>query len=320
MTRQECFKILRLEPSAGPSAIKQAYRKLAFELHPDLNPNLPEAGKRFQELNEAYVLLMQEYANTSYGSRAKEADHSGAAGHADEKARAEAHKAYEQAKSRFTSAAGGFKNEASGPAQGENSQSSPGSTAPPGGKGPRVGGRKPSREEILRDLLDDPFARRVFEDIYSHVRHNKGQQTESGETAKKPPNKAKAAAAKHKPRKRKKAKPAGTPMLIAAGSKMAGLAGSMASGMKSWFRKQIDDEQIMYLPGESLYPGARVRLQVRHGFSEKSRTIEFSLPPEFQPGRPIRLKGLGKHLGSLQGDLYLRVYSREELEEGETDE
>lgn len=309
MTRQDCYKILRLEPSAGPSAIKQAYRKLAFELHPDLNPGVPEASKRFQELNEAYVLLMQEYANTSYGARAKSADHSGAAGHADAKARAEAHRAYEKAKSRFTAAGGPGSTGAGGAAPG-----SPGATGPagPAARGPRVGNRKPSREEILRDLLSDPFARRVFEDIYSHVRHGKGQ---SASAAKKPTSRSRGAP---RPPTKKKAlvKPAGTPMLIAAGGMVAELAGNMASGLRSWFRKQIDDEQIMYLPGESLYPGARVRLQVRHGFSENSRTIEFTLPPEFKPGRPIRLKGLGKHLGSFKGDLYLRVYSREELEEG----
>lgn len=314
MTRQECFKILRLEPSAGPATIKQAYRKLAFELHPDLNPGLPDASKRFQELNEAYVLLMQEYANTSYGARARTADHSGAAGHADAKSRAEAHKAYEKAKSRFNAGTAGPNGTgATGSANGAQ-ETAPGAA----GKGPRVDGSKPSREEILQDLLNDPFARRVFEDIYSHVRHNKGQQTPPpGPTAKKAPAKATATPKPPKPKKKKKAKPAGPPMLIAAGNKMAGLAGNMAGGVKSWFRKQIDDEQVMYLPGESLYPGARVRLQVSHGFSDNTRTIEFTLPPEFQPGRPIRLKGLGKHLGNLKGDLYLRVYSREELEEGE---
>lgn len=296
---------------AGPSAIKQAYRKLAFELHPDLNPGLPGASKRFQELNEAYVLLMQEYSNTSYGARARTADHSGAAGHADAKARAEAHKAYEKAKSRFNAESGaqnGSGDSASEDAFDSSSNSTAGAS---GGRSPRMDGRKSGREEILRDLLSDPFARRVFEDIYSHVQHNKGQQRPAG-LSKKP---SRARAMPRPPKK--KPKPGGTPMLIAAGSKVAGLAGSMAGGVKSWFKRQIDDEQVMYLPGESLYPGARVRLQVRHGFSEKSRIVEFTLPPEFQPGRPIRLKGLGKRLGGLKGDLYLRVHSREDLDEGE---
>lgn len=307
MTRLECFKVLRLEPSAGPNAIKQAYRKLAFELHPDLNPGVPDASKRFQELNEAYVLLMQEYANTSYGTRSKSADHSGAAGHAeaDAKTRAEAKRAYEQAKSRF---------EGSTQSNGQTGSRTAG--APPGGSSPGAGAqyRKPSREDILKDLLNDPFARRVFEDIYSHVRHNTGKQQQAPQ-----PQKATAKPGKppKKPKKKKAPKPNGTPMLISAGNKVSALAGGLAGGLKSWFRKQIDDEQVMFLPGESLYPGARVRLQVRHGFSDKSRTIEFTLPPEFMPGRPIRLKGLGKHVGSLKGDLYLRVYSKEDEYEPE---
>lgn len=306
MTRLECFKILRLEPSAGPSAIKQAYRKLAFELHPDLNPGLTDASKHFQELNEAYVLLMQEYANTSYGNKARNADHSGAAGHADAKTRAEAHRAYEQAKNRFKQSGEAGSSGAAGAGEGAGSSSQ--SSSGPRSSGPSY--RKQSREEILQELLNDPFARRVFEDIYSNVRYNKSQPT--------PPRSGKATATPGRlPKKKKPPKAASPPMLIAAGSKMVGMAGNMAGGVKNWLRRQIDDEQIMYLPGESLFPGARVRLQVRHGFSEKSRTIEFTLPPEFMPGRPIRLKGLGKHLGSLKGDLYLRVYHREELEEGE---
>lgn len=307
MTRQECFKILQVEPSAGPSTIKQAYRKLAFELHPDLNPGLPEASKRFQQLNEAYVLLMQEYANTSYGARSKTADHSGTTGHADAKAREDARKAYEKAKSRFGTGAGAGTDAAgpSGAAQAGEAQS--GAPNEERAKNASNQYRKASREEILQDLLNDPFARRVFEDIYSHVRHGQNQAAGSGK---------KSAPGKNPVKKKKiPAKPARRPMLVSAGTKMAGVAGSLAGGMRSWFRKQIDDEQIMYLPGESLYPGARVRLQVRHGFSESSRTIEFTLPPEFQPGRPIRLKGLGKHLGSIKGDLYLRVYSKDDEEE-----
>ena len=37
--------------------IKQAYRRLAMELHPDRNPDNPEAEEKFKEAAEAYGIL-----------------------------------------------------------------------------------------------------------------------------------------------------------------------------------------------------------------------------------------------------------------------
>ena len=53
MTLKECYEILRLDQSASLDEIKHAYRRRAFELHPDLNPGVADAGQRFQQLNEA---------------------------------------------------------------------------------------------------------------------------------------------------------------------------------------------------------------------------------------------------------------------------
>ncbi|MDR2825530.1 MAG: molecular chaperone DnaJ, partial [Deltaproteobacteria bacterium] len=139
----------------------------------------------------------------------------------------------------------------------------------------------------------------VFEDIYSHVRYNSGKGANSAGSAPPPPPK--------KTSKKIRVASPYNPPLLAVGKQFYKLAG----GIKGWLRKQIDDEQTIFLPGESLIPGARIRLQVQHGFSGEKKTIEFTLPPEFAPGKPVRLKGLGRHLGSLQGDLYLRVFSEE---------
>ena len=57
MTLKECYRILGLPKTADLDEIKKAYRSLAFELHPDLNPGKPDASRHFQEVNEAYVLL-----------------------------------------------------------------------------------------------------------------------------------------------------------------------------------------------------------------------------------------------------------------------
>jgi molecular chaperone DnaJ len=50
------FGVLGLAPAASDSEIKRAYRRLARDLHPDVNPD-PEAKERFQEVTRAYEAL-----------------------------------------------------------------------------------------------------------------------------------------------------------------------------------------------------------------------------------------------------------------------
>ena len=54
---KDCYAILGVSKDASLDDVKHAYRRKAFELHPDLNPDDPNAGKKFQFLNEAYVAL-----------------------------------------------------------------------------------------------------------------------------------------------------------------------------------------------------------------------------------------------------------------------
>lgn len=54
MQLQECLAILKLDKRASLEDVKSAFRKLAFKYHPDLNDSA-EAGKKFREINEAYV-------------------------------------------------------------------------------------------------------------------------------------------------------------------------------------------------------------------------------------------------------------------------
>ena len=51
------YKILGLDKNATEKDIKAAYRKLARQFHPDLNPNDAEANKKFQQINEANEVL-----------------------------------------------------------------------------------------------------------------------------------------------------------------------------------------------------------------------------------------------------------------------
>jgi molecular chaperone DnaJ len=50
------YKVLGVSREATPEEIKRAYRKLARELHPDVNPGA-EAGERFKEVTSAYEVL-----------------------------------------------------------------------------------------------------------------------------------------------------------------------------------------------------------------------------------------------------------------------
>src|SRR3712207_9277833 len=50
------YGVLGLARGASDNDIKKAYRRLARDLHPDVNPD-PEAKERFQEVSRAYQAL-----------------------------------------------------------------------------------------------------------------------------------------------------------------------------------------------------------------------------------------------------------------------
>ncbi len=51
------YKILGVARTAAPDDIRQAYRRLAKKLHPDLNPGNKESEERFKEVSGAHQLL-----------------------------------------------------------------------------------------------------------------------------------------------------------------------------------------------------------------------------------------------------------------------
>lgn len=57
VTTDNPYKILGVEPTATDKEIKSAYRKLAKELHPDLNPGDASAEERFKAVSAAYAIL-----------------------------------------------------------------------------------------------------------------------------------------------------------------------------------------------------------------------------------------------------------------------
>lgn len=51
------YTLLGVPKTASQEEIKQAYRKLARKMHPDLNPNDPSAEDKFKQISSAYDLL-----------------------------------------------------------------------------------------------------------------------------------------------------------------------------------------------------------------------------------------------------------------------
>jgi curved DNA-binding protein CbpA len=54
---KDYYSILQISPQASLQDIKQAYRKLAKQYHPDKNANDPGAAAQFSQVKEAYEVL-----------------------------------------------------------------------------------------------------------------------------------------------------------------------------------------------------------------------------------------------------------------------
>ncbi|WP_243546058.1 J domain-containing protein [Pseudodesulfovibrio tunisiensis] len=262
MTLQECYRILGLGHGSDLGEVKTAFRKLAFKYHPDLNTS-PEAADRFREINEAYVTAREllRKAGPRPEPKASHTERPGPTARPDQGAKAYARQHRVKPK--------------------RPDRKQPGST------------RAKSQhfyyheEDVLKDILNDEFARQVFEDIYRQIRKDRPGYKGPLEH-----------------RKRKLQLHWGERTLSLDFSK--GLVGSI----KSWCRHQMDHEQIVHFPAHHLIPGRKIRITVDQRFSKGPRTIEVTLPPDFVVGRPIRLKGLGRKLGPVTGDLLLRILAK----------
>jgi len=64
--QKDYYQILGVSPNATEGEIKRAYRKLAFQFHPDRNQDDKWAEERFKEISEAYGVLIDKIKRQKY--------------------------------------------------------------------------------------------------------------------------------------------------------------------------------------------------------------------------------------------------------------
>lgn len=66
MSKRDFYEVLGVERSADAATIKKAYRKKAFQYHPDKNPDDKVAEDKFKEAAEAYEVLSSDEKKARY--------------------------------------------------------------------------------------------------------------------------------------------------------------------------------------------------------------------------------------------------------------
>lgn len=66
MAKRDYYEVLGISKDADVGTVKQAYRRLAMQYHPDRNPDDPSAEEKFKEATEAFDVLSNEDKRNKY--------------------------------------------------------------------------------------------------------------------------------------------------------------------------------------------------------------------------------------------------------------
>lgn len=75
MSAKDYYRILDVQPTAGTSEIRKAYRAMALRFHPDKNAGNPMAELKFKEIKEAYEVLCDKHKRDAWHYRHYNAYH-----------------------------------------------------------------------------------------------------------------------------------------------------------------------------------------------------------------------------------------------------
>ncbi|EPQ52028.1 heat shock protein DnaJ, partial [Gloeophyllum trabeum ATCC 11539] len=63
------YELVGVPLEANEAEIRKAYRQKSLKVHPDRNPDLPDAAKKFHELTQAYELLLDPLRRLAVDAR-----------------------------------------------------------------------------------------------------------------------------------------------------------------------------------------------------------------------------------------------------------